>query len=146
MSLLFLDLGTKTGWALAKDGKVYSGVKDFSEKKREAGTRYLLFGKWLREMHSLYPITSVHYEDVKGHKGTCAAHVYGGFLAHLLAWAVENKIKCNGVHVSHIKKHATGKGNAKKCEMIEYAKSIGHAVVDDNHADALCLMHYVMRG
>ena len=46
--------------------------------------------------------------------------------------------------VGTIKKHATGKGNAGKDEMIIAAKSRGHDPKDDNEADALALLHWAI--
>ena len=43
-----------------------------------------------------------------------------------------------------IKKHATGKGNAGKAEMIAAATARGFDPVDDNHADALALLDWAM--
>lgn len=49
-----------------------------------------------------------------------------------------------GIPVGTIKKHATGKGNASKDEMIEAMKARGHSPADDNEADALALLHYAL--
>ena len=46
------------------------------------------------------------------------------------------------VGVGTVKKHWTGRGNAKKHEMIEVARTKGFHPVDDNHADALAILSY----
>ena len=46
--------------------------------------------------------------------------------------------------VGTIKKHATGKGNASKDEMVASARARGHAPTDDNEADALALLHWAV--
>ena len=43
-----------------------------------------------------------------------------------------------------IKKHATGKGNAGKDDMIASVRLRGHTPVDDNEADALALLHWAV--
>ena len=43
-----------------------------------------------------------------------------------------------------IKRHATGKGNAGKAEVIAAMKALGHPVTDDNEADALALLHWAL--
>ena len=43
-----------------------------------------------------------------------------------------------------IKKHATGKGNAGKQDMVEAMQLLGHPVTDDNEADALALLHWAL--
>ena len=49
-----------------------------------------------------------------------------------------------GVPVGTIKRHATGKGNASKDEMIAAMRALGHAVTDDNEADALAILHWAI--
>ncbi len=43
--------------------------------------------------------------------------------------------------VGTIKKHATGKGNAGKEDMIASAQARGHNPTDDNEADAIALVY-----
>ncbi|GAB4112596.1 MAG: hypothetical protein Fur0019_19060 [Tibeticola sp.] len=50
-----------------------------------------------------------------------------------------------GVPVGTIKKHATGRGNAGKDQVIIAVRSRGHAPVDDNEADALALLHWAIQ-
>lgn len=57
-----------------------------------------------------------------------------------------SKQRYQGVPVATIKKHATGKGNAGKEEMIAAAKARGHQPTDDNEADALAILHWVLAG
>ena len=76
------------------------------------------------------------------HLGVDAAHAYGGFMAHLTAWCEHHQIPYQGIPVGTIKKHATGKGNASKDEMIAAARQLGHSPADDNEADALALLAY----
>jgi len=59
-------------------------------------------------------IDVIYYEEVRKHIGTDAAHIYGGFKATLSTWCEENNTSYEGVPVGTLKKHATGKGNAKK--------------------------------
>jgi Holliday junction resolvasome RuvABC endonuclease subunit len=55
-------------------------------------------------------------------------------------------IPYQGVPVGSIKKHATGKGNASKEMMIAAAKARGFRPADDNEADALAILHWVIEG
>ena len=52
-------------------------------------------------------------------------------------------VRNSGVAVP-IKKHATGKGNAGKHDMVEAMQLLGHPVTDDNEADALALLHWAL--
>jgi Holliday junction resolvasome RuvABC endonuclease subunit len=143
MNLLAIDIGTTTGWArCSRDGTVHSGSQSFAPRRMEAaGQRWLKFRAFLVEQRQQAgDIHAVYYEDVKQHAGTLAAHVYGGFLACLEMWCAANNIPLRPVGVGQVKKHWTGKGNAKKDEMIVAAKAKGFAPVDDNHADALAIL------
>lgn len=146
-TVLALDLGTTTGWALrSADGSISSGTESFKPHRFEGGgMRYLRFKHWLTEVKQTSDgIDAVYFEEVRRHLGVDAAHAYGGFMAHLTAWCEHHQIPYQGVPVGTIKKHATGKGNASKDEMIAAMKARGHSPSDDNEADALALLHYAL--
>ena len=155
--ILALDLGTTTGWALrSANGPVAHGFVSFKSQRFEGGgMRYLRFGRWLADMlalsgsqtgsqTNLTGIGAVYFEEVRRHLGVDAAHVYGGLLATLTAWCEHHQIPYQGVPVGTIKRHATGKGNAGKAEVIAAMKALGHPVTDDNEADALALLHWAL--
>ena len=146
-TILALDLGTKTGWALHHlDGSIISGTECFKPQRFEGGgMRFLRFKRWLNELLSAsHSINAVYFEEVRRHAGVDAAHAYGGFMGHLTAWCEHHNIPYQGVPVGTIKKHATGKGNAGKDEMITSVRERGHTPVDDNEADALALLHWAV--
>jgi len=149
MAILALDLGLKTGWAVwCDDGSVGSGTQIMKRKySDDYGVRFLLFHSWLTEMKNKYDITEIYYENVVRHTGTQAAHAYGGFKAMMSAWCEHHGIKYvgNGVAVGTIKKHVSGKGNANKNLMIVSVEKLGYKPCDDNEADALALLDYVVR-
>ena len=146
-SILALDLGQKTGWALRQaDGTITSGMVEFKPGRFEGGgMAFVRFKGWLDEVAAFAePLKSVHFEEVRRHIGTTAGHVYGGFLAHLTAWAEAKEIPYQGIPVGTIKRHATGKGNASKAAMINAMRAKGYQTADDNEADALALLHLVL--
>ena len=146
-TILALDLGTHTGWALYQlDGTITSGTGHFKPQRFEGGgMRYLRFKRWLAELLTTsVHINAVYFEEVRRHAGVDAAHAYGGFMGHLTAWCEHHNIPYQGVPVGTIKKHATGKGNASKGEMIVAARARGHSPADDNEADALALLHWAI--
>ncbi|MBV2145549.1 crossover junction endodeoxyribonuclease RuvC [Wolbachia endosymbiont (group A) of Sympetrum striolatum] len=145
MSILTLDLGKQTGWAILTDGVIQSGSENFHGSRFSGGGMHFLnFRRWLNEMRERFSdIEAVYFEEVRRHLGTDAAHCYGGFLAHLTAWCEENNIPYQGVPVKTIKRFITGKGNASKGEVIEAVKGKGFIPQDDNEGDALALMFYV---
>lgn len=144
---LALDLATKTGWA-ASDGKVItSGVQSFTFDARYegGGMRFLRFNHWLDKMASLMNIERIAFEEVRQRAASVAAgHVYGGFLAHLTSWCEAHKVPYEGIPVGTIKKHAAGAGNAGKDAIIKAMRAKGHSPKDDNEADALALLYYLL--
>jgi Holliday junction resolvasome RuvABC endonuclease subunit len=146
-TILALDLGTTTGWALrGSDGHITSGSEGFRPQRFEGGgMRFLRFKRWLTELKAVTSgIDALHFEEVRRHVSTDAAHAYGGFLATLTAWCEHHQIPYQGVPVGTIKRHATGKGNAGKDEVIASVTARGHAPSDDNEADALALLHWAI--
>ena len=146
-TILALDLGTRTGWALQHlDGTITSGTEQFKPQRFEGGgMRFLRFKRWLNDLHAASQhINAVFFEEVRRHAGVDAAHAYGGFMAHLTAWCEHHNIPYQGVPVGTIKKHATGKGNASKEEMIAATIKRGLKVADDNEADALALLYWAI--
>jgi hypothetical protein len=145
--ILALDLGLKTGWAVRnRDGAIASGTHEFRPGRFEGGGMiWLRFRSWLREVdETAGGVGVVVFEEVRRHLGTTAAHAFGGYLAHLTAWAEANRIPYRGVPVGTIKRHVTGKGNADKAAVIEAVRNLGFRPADDNEADALALLHWAI--
>jgi crossover junction endodeoxyribonuclease RuvC len=146
MIILALDLGTKTGWKIGDRAINLSGVWDFSNSRFDGGgMRFVRFLKSLNELAAATTPELVTYEEVRRHMGVDAAHVYGGFQAHLTAWCEQRNLPYKAVPVQTIKKFATGKGNANKEAMIAAMCAIGLDPVDDNHADAMALWAYAQK-
>ncbi len=146
-TILALDLGTTTGWALRhRDESITSASQSFRPQRFEGGgMRFLRFKRWLSELNALSgEIHALYFEEVRRHSAVDAAHVYGGLMATLTAWCEHQNISYLGVPVATIKKHATGKGNAGKEDVIAAMRSRGFAVTDDNEADALALLHWAI--
>lgn len=144
MTILALDLGTTTGWALMHaDGQITSGSQSFKPQRFEGGgMRFLKFKRWLTDVKQCASdIDLVVFEEVRRHAGVDAAHAYGGFMGQLTAWCEHHQIPYEGVPVGTIKKHATGKGNAGKDDMIASVQVRGHNPTDDNEADAIALVY-----
>uniref|UniRef100_A0A6H1ZE70 Holliday junction resolvase RuvC n=1 Tax=viral metagenome TaxID=1070528 RepID=A0A6H1ZE70_9ZZZZ len=147
MNLLALDLGTTTGWAAVSRRAVTSGTWSFQTGRYEGGgMRFLRFRKQLEEAIVLVDAGAVLFEEVRAHRGTSAAHVYGGLLALLTSLCEELAVPYQGVPVGTIKRHATGKGNANKAAMVRASKVRWprEEIKDDNQADALCLLAWGM--
>ena len=145
--VLALDLGTTTGWALqAADGLITSGTVSFRPSRYDGGgMRYLRFRAWLdRIAGDTAGIAAIHFEEVRRHVGTDAAHVYGGLLATLTAWCEQRGISYQGVPVGTWKRCLCGKGNAGKAAVMAAVRARGFHPSDDNEADAIAILLWAM--
>ena len=145
--VLALDLGTTTGWAMAPpDSGIVSGTVSFRPSRYDGGgMRYLRFRAWLDSIAEDVPgIAAIHFEEVRRHLSTDAAHVHGGLLAMLTAWCEERSIAYQGVPVGTIKRHITGKGNVNKAAVIEAIRARGYSPKDDNEADAIAILLWAL--
>lgn len=148
MRIVTLDLGTTTGWASkTEETPIISGTVNFKPSRYEGGgMRYLRFKQWLTELKAyVQGIDLIAFEEVRARQPSVAAdHAYGGFLATLTSWCEHHDVPYKGVPVGTIKKHVTGKGNANKNMVIQAVVDLGHNPTDDNEADALALIHYLL--
>lgn len=135
-----IDPATKCGWAVMneKGELIASGTWNLAPRRHESSAmRWVKFRKSFDELVQTYSPAAVAYEEVARHAGTNAAHVYGGLVAIMQAYMEEAKINFAGIPVGTVKKHATGKGNAKKeAMMAAFAEKFGRDAKDDNEADA----------
>jgi len=150
--MVALDPATHTGYSWLdipvpvppglKPIRCQSGVWDLSVKRHEGGgMRFLRAKKHIMEMAPQF----ILYEEVRRHRGTSAAHVYGGLIAMIQAYGEEHGVTYVGIPVGTIKKRACGKGNCKKEVMVQTANAafVGpddEAIEDDDTADAMWLL------
>lgn len=144
-SVLALDLGTKTGFAVRSNGAIVSGTQNFSPTRFDSSAmRYIRFRRFLAELDAADPVAQIGYEEVRNHAAVGAAHVYGGFMSTLQVFAEERGIPLEAHPVGAIKKFWTGSGSAPKGKMIAVAKAQGFNPKDDNEADALAILHLML--
>lgn len=137
MTLLALDIATKTGWAT----HYASGVWDFATKRDESsGMKLIRFRSKIKELHESDHIGIMVWEKPAGRFKSSIIHV-AKLIGIAEEFCIENGIEYREYSATEIKKHATGKGNANKDKMISSAqqKWPDIIVIDDNHADALWL-------
>ena len=137
--ILALDVATHTGWAT--EGA--SGVWNLTPKRDEsAGVRLLRLKAKIREIISLDEIDLVVFERSQGQHQN-AVIVQSELHGVVKLYCEENNIQYVAYSPSEIKKHATGKGNAKKSDMVKAAQEkYGLKSSDDNEADAVHIYHY----
>lgn len=144
MNILALDVATETGWAILEEGRKLSGVQKFQLNRGESpGMRLLRFRGWLKNFPCLIPHVIV-YEQAH-HRGGHATALINKMIGEVEAFAAEVEAEVLPVHSGTLKKFATGKGNAKKPEMIEAARERGWNPEDDNEADAALLLEYAIK-
>jgi len=142
MNILALDLSTKTGWAT----KYQSGVQEFPLKRGDSpGMRFLNLRGWLNQMLSILGKIDVIVYEQAHHRGGAATQLCVGMVTHVLSFCAENNIDVTGVHTGTLKKHATGKGNASKEQMMSAGRAKGWSFLDDNECDALWLLDYATK-
>ena len=158
--ILAIDPGQLCGWALGDGGQVsspvVSGVWDLD---RVTCGRTKWRGLWqeISELAADDEITAIVFEKVEAHPrpkpkvdvgkrwrpgmtNVYAAHAYGGYKALIEFWCDVNGRRAECINVTQIKKHATGKGNANKDMMLNFARLKWDTVHDHNEADALWIL------
>ena len=142
--VLALDLATKTGFAvLRKDGTIRSGMVTLPDaSKTPTGERLNRFRNWLNDTKARQgDIDFVVWEQPVVRYANAVAPLFQ-LVGTVCSWAEHHGIGYanSGVASTTIKKFATGRGNAKKPEMIKAAQEKGFDIKDDNEADALHLL------
>lgn len=161
--ILGLDLASTVGWALFHDKqRIASGILELKQRtinkvREPRAVRYIQLADALEQsvLHSA-PIPLVRtpdvivYEAAKGSWLSASAwESYGGLLAEVEKWAYLNGItRMVGVNPTTNKKHATGRGNADKPEMMRAARRLwrGVKLATDDEADALHVVRAYLDG
>lgn len=158
MNILALDLGSRTGWALAIGKLRESGVQTFDVRRGESpGMRFIKFNTWLAEIASVAttptfgPLGLIVYEQTH-HRGGAATEVSAGFATRVQEFCAAHAIEHAAVHSATLKKWTTGSGRADKDSMLRAVVKRGWFPArgptgfqgDDNEVDAVALLHYAL--
>lgn len=167
MNILALDLATHTGWAISEYGRRESGMQAFEVKRGESpGMRYLAFNRWLDGLvfpaapsrGPLPPLSSAEierrmsprvelivYEQPFVMRSGAAAEISLGFATRVQEFCARHGIEHTTLNGMTLKKWTTGRGNAKKPEMVAAVQSrFKWTGTDDNEADAVALLHHTL--
>lgn len=143
MKILALDPATLTGYCFGDTKPISHGTWDFKLKSYEStGLKFLRLSKHLEELnYNADGIDLIAYEKPSGQHFT-GVRSHANFEGVILKVCEFYGINYKAYTASEIKRFATGKGNAKKAQMIE-ACTTNYNIKpeDDNHADALHLWH-----
>ena len=135
MRILALDIATTTGWKT----ETSSGVWKLKQKKDDStGMKLVRLKSYLKELVTLENIDVVVYERPAG-MFKSAIITESELIGVVLLLCEVLSLQCTAYSATEIKKSATGKGNAKKQDMIEAAVALGFKPEDDNEADAIHL-------
>lgn len=141
-SILAIDPATKCGIAIEKPGIAWVVQEwDLSRKANESdGLKWMRFRARIKELCSKYQTQLIVYERPAGqHMGAVIHHAK--LAAVIEETAAELGIECKAYSAGEIKNMATGKGNAKKEDMIKAAQyKLGYLGKSDNESDALWLL------
>lgn len=156
MNILALDLGTKTGFAISREGMpnvvgtwklaTAAEVKQWG-KTRVVRTGDPRFCRLLALVTEMLPLDVIVFEDVQFSTTTKQTQLWSAFRSVL--WTLQCScdaakplvVEC--VPVQTLKKFATGSGGASKEAMIAAAFRRGCPPgVDDNGADAFHLLRW----
>jgi Holliday junction resolvasome RuvABC endonuclease subunit len=143
VSVLALDTGSYTGYAICNDRKIISGIQNFSKKAgQENGAAFIFFRSWLVSTIKVYKPKVIIYEQ--GHHRGAGTVLLLGFITIIQEVATEYDIKLIRIHSATLKKYATGNGRSTKDEMMAAARKKKWKFEDDNESDALWLLdHYL---
>ena len=135
MNILALDIATTTGWKT----ETSSGVWKLKQKKDDSpGMKLVRLKSYLKELITHEKIDIVVYERPAG-MFKSAIITESELIGVVLLLCEELLLQYTAYSATEIKKFATGKGNAKKQDMIDAAVALGYNPEDDNEADAIHL-------
>ena len=138
MKILALDPAATTGYCTP----TASGVWDLKPKSYESnGMKLIKMRASIHEIVQAEGINMIAYEKPSGrHFNGLRSHA--NFEGVIVSYCEEHDLDYKDFSAGEIKKFATGKGSAKKEDMIKAcAEKYGVDPIDDNHADAIHLFN-----
>lgn len=140
--VLSLDLGQRTGWAVASNGILEdSGVHSLFDAKYKDFTDGERFHAFYQFLMNYDDVDMIIFEQVAGGTKGRQTVLYNGYRATLLLFAQMFCVPVVPLAVGTIKKAVTGAGNASKQDVIDCVRALGHPTFDDNEADAIAAFY-----
>ena len=146
MRILALDTATLCGWAISPGTSGVCNLKPSPNQR--PGARWQKLRALLKRTYAQFPDLElvVYEEPIPYHSSMQASALAHGYVAVIELWCADRGITCRHVHNSTIKKFVTGKGQAKKEEVIEAVRHHGFDPRDDNESDAIALLLWALQG
>jgi crossover junction endodeoxyribonuclease RuvC len=149
--VLALDLATKTGWAYgAPDGQLSFGSVRWGKAGAERALIYRTYREWLCRQLDRLDVGLVVFESAAGPMvmmGRTSIHAIKLLigLTEITEEVCFNRVELREAMASQVRAMFLGsnpKRDVAKPMTIERCIDLGHAVEDDDEADAVALWHY----
>lgn len=137
---LAIDPGRLTGWSHTLHS---GGTVELFRPGAPMGERFAKFSDWLSMTLADLPTDRIVCE-AQHHRGGAATRQQLGIIAEIERLAYCHELKVDYAHTATLKKHATGSGRSDKDAMKRAAMKQNPTIEvgDDNHVDALWLLHW----
>lgn len=144
MTIIALDLGSVTGFAVKSQHGLSHGTLNFKKKGKFADSGYKalydFLGTFLEGPH-LHRDLEIIVEKPHAGRFIAPVRILFGLLAIVHLFADLFQVKLTEYSPKEIKKFWTGKGNASKEEMVVETQKKFPSVTDHNQSDAISLMY-----
>lgn len=159
-SILGLDLGSTTGWAIWCDGNIHSGVwvlaseRELAAQRRDGrdrtcDMRFTRLLRYLRETVGQYPTISIAFEDVQFQSSRAQTQLWASLRAAVWAVASDRGLAVACVATGTLKKFATGRGDATKDAMAAALAALrppwARQTLSHDEIDALWVLRWALR-
>jgi Holliday junction resolvasome RuvABC endonuclease subunit len=145
--ILTLDLATHTGYAAGPfSERPQFGSHLLPSTGENTGRFIAAFDDWLNFMldSCLYDLVVYEAPSLFAKTTPITVEKLNGLATHAQLLCFRRSIRCRSANASQVKKHFTGKGNAKKEETVARARSYGFPVDNDNEGDAIAVWHWAL--
>lgn len=140
MRLLALDISLYTGYAADIGGRISWGTRDFSGTKGDYAVIGKRFNLWLNDFIDQYIPDTIIIEQ-SFYRFAKVTYLLSGLSWEAHRVAEHRKIRRVEYSPVSIKKYITGNAKAKKPEVMQAVKALGHNIKTDHEADAIAMLY-----
>ncbi len=150
MKVLALDLATCTGFAfgdISKGERPKYGYVNLPKTGDDVGYFLVAFEQWLTDKIVFDKPGTIIFEApilTAGRTSPAVARKLFGLANVVEMFCYRHSISVRSTNIMAVKKYFTGRGNAKKHDMIKAATDLGFKIAVDDEADALGIYFQAM--
>lgn len=159
-SILGLDLGSTTGWAVWNNGNIHSGIWVLATQRelalqrcyrgdRNLDLRFARLLHHLREAVSQHAIEAISFEDIQFQSSRAQTQLWASLRAAVWAVASDRGLAVACVATGTLKKFATGRGDATKEAMAAALAALrppwARETLSHDEIDALWVLRWALR-